>query len=142
MRQLELLISGISMISTEIRYCASPTEAIMEKLNSMDEYKPLKIFGNFEKRILVQRDFEKAWQDSVRESAPSLALNTDDLEAMCWFGRVLGATDVEGQLGNCERFSALLKQRLAGAREDLKKRGRMYYSMGVLTGAFLIILLL
>jgi stage III sporulation protein AB len=106
----------------------------MKKLNALDEYRGLKIFGLCERHLAEQRDFSKAWAASIQEVKPLLSLDKGDYETLLWFGTMLGATDVEGQTANCERYAELLSQRLTRAREDS--------SLGILAGAFFIVILL
>ena len=140
-RQLEALKGSINLIATEIRYFASPVEVIMKKLNLLDEYAQLKIFGLCECELAMRHDFSKAWSDSICDAKSQLALNKGDLETLIWFGTMLGATDIEGQIANCERYGELLSQRLDRAREDKAKRGKMYSSLGILAGAFFTVIL-
>jgi stage III sporulation protein AB len=141
-RQLDALKGAINLISTEIRYFASPVDVIMKKLNALDEYRELGIFGLCERNLAVMRDFSKAWAASIDEAKPRLALNKGDYETLLWFGTMLGATDIEGQTANCERYGELLSQRLERAHEDKAKRGKMYSTLGILAGAFFVVILL
>jgi stage III sporulation protein AB len=141
-RQLEALKGAINLISTEIRYFASPVDVIMKKLNALDEYTGLKIFGLCENNFKNTNDFAKAWAASIAEARPQLSLNKGDYEALLWFGSMLGATDIEGQIANCERYAEMLSQRLTHAREDKLKRGKMYSSLGILSGAFIVVIFL
>ncbi|MDR3643936.1 MAG: stage III sporulation protein AB, partial [Clostridia bacterium] len=138
----EALKGAINLISTEIRYFASPVDVIMKKLNALDEYKELKIFGLCETLLKTTNNFATAWSASIAAAKPQLSLNKGDYEALLWFGSMLGATDIEGQIANCERYSEMLSQRLVRAREDKSKRGKMYSSLGFLSGAFFIVVFL
>lgn len=135
-RELEAFLSAFSQISTEIRYFASPTNIIISKLDSFDEYKGLRVFGLCKKELEKTHDFAKAWNRAVDEAKPYLALTQNDIDAIKSFGTTFGTTDAEGEIANCERYCELLRRRLENAREDKLKRGRMYTSLGVLAGVF------
>ena len=139
-RQLELFVGTLGLISTEIRYFASPTDVIVGKIDALGEYKELRVFGICKMKLPKLRDFSRAWEDALNEAKQYLSLADSDYEALLWFGKVLGTTDVEGEIANCEHYGALLRQRLELAREDKKKRGKMYSSLGVLTGLFFLVL--
>jgi stage III sporulation protein AB len=141
-RHLESFICAVGFIATEIRYFASPVEVIMEKLNHVEEYKQLKVFEICKANIKHAKQFSNAWELAVKESEYSLSLQSADYESLLWFGRTLGTTDVEGQLANCEHCCEQLSQRLTIAREDVNKKGKMYSSLGVLTGIFMAVMLL
>lgn len=126
----------MSLISTEIRYFASPTDSIIAKVAASSEYTRLRVFQFCRANLEQTRDFEKAWSDAIASAEPLLSLNKGDIEALKDFGGTFGTTDAEGQIANCERYCELLRQRLGSAREDRAKRGRMYSSLGVLSGVF------
>lgn len=138
-RQLEGFVGALEMISSDIRYLASPVDVLMRKLDSMPEYKELLLFGLCAEELTHTRDLRRAWAEALRKSRPQLALDNGDAEALLWFGRMLGTTDVEGQTASCERYAGLLRQRLDAARRDRQTRGRMYSSLGLLAGAFLFV---
>lgn len=138
-RQLEGFVGALGMISSDIRYFASPVDVLMRKVDSMPEYRELILFGLCARELAHTRDLQRAWSNALKESRPQLALDDGDAEALLWFGRVLGTTDVEGQTASCERYAGLLRQRLEAARRDRQTRGRMYSSLGLLAGAFLFV---
>lgn len=140
-RQLEGFVGALDAISTEIRYLAAPLEDIMAKCDALPEYQELRVFGLCREIFLKERDFPAAWEQALKKAKPELALDAGDCEALTWFGRVLGTTDVDGQTANCVRYGELLRQRLERAREDRAKHGKMYTSLGVLAGVFLVVLL-
>lgn len=140
-RQLESLQGAIERIATEIRYFATPTDVLMGKMDTLEEFRELKIFGLCRGNLAEAGDFNRAWELAMQQAKPALALNDGDRETLLWFGKVLGTTDVEGETANCERFGTLLSHRVEAAREEQKKKGRMYSSLGVLAGIFFVVLL-
>ena len=140
-RELESFLSALSLISTEIRYFASPTDVIISKLAFANEYVKLRVFEFCKANLEQTRDFTSAWGGAIDKAKPFLSLDKDDIEALTGFGGTFGTTDTQGQLANCERYSELLRQRLESAREDKTKRGRMYSSLGVLAGVFFALIL-
>ena len=134
--ELESFLSALSLISTEIRYFASPTDVIIAKLGSSSDYKNLRVFGICRKSLEKTRDFSQAWDSAIEQAEPYLSIDKGDVEALKRFGGTFGTTDADGQTANCERYCELLRRRLESARDDKAKRGRMYSSLGVLTGVF------
>ncbi len=135
-RQLEGFVGALEAISSDIRYFASPVDVLMRKIDSLPEYRELLLFGLCAGELAHSRDLQKAWGKALQSARPRLALDDGDIETLTWFGRVLGTTDVEGQTASCERYAALLRQRLESARRDRQSRGRLYTSLGLLTGIF------
>lgn len=140
-RQLEGFAGAADAIASEIRYLAPPVEDIMRRLDALPEYRELRVFGLCADTFETTRDFPAAWETALKEAKPVLALDAGDGEALSWFGRVLGTTDVDGQTAACARYGALLSQRLSQAREDRAKRGKLFSTLGVLAGVFCVVLL-
>ena len=139
--ELQSILSALTFISTEIRYFASPTVSIMEKLEENNDYRRLRFFGLCSQNLKNTPDFQFAWKRALSQAKPYLSINHEDFEALCAFGDLFGSTDTEGQIANCARYSELIRQRLTSAVDDQKKRGRLYASLGVLTGVFLALVL-
>lgn len=135
-RELEDFLGALAAIASEIRYSATPTEEILEKLGASPQYRELRVFAESAALLRDTRDVAKAWTLALEAAKPSLSLDEGDLEALGWFGAIFGATDTQGQLANCERYTTLLAQRLDRAREDQRRRGRMYSALGLLAGTF------
>ena len=138
--QLESILGAVSFIATEIRYFSSPVEDLLDKACRSNEFGRLKIFDICRTRMELTRDFEASWATAVQDARPYLCIDDGDAQVLTQFGGELGKTDVEGQLANCSRCEELLSVRLASAREDRACKGRMYRSLGVLAGVFLVIL--
>ena len=140
-RELDAFSGAMSLISTEIRYFASPTDVIISKLAFANDYAKLRVFELCKANLEQTREFTTAWRGAIEKAKPFLSLDRDDIEALISFGDTFGTTDAQGQMANCERYCELLRQRLESAREDKSKRGRMYSSLGVLTGVFFALIL-
>lgn len=142
MGQLETVIGALQFISSEIRYSAAPVTDILKRLSALPEYRELHIFNNCSLYLEQCSDIRESWRNALVSAAPKLALRPGDYDALERFGETFGATDVEGQTANCEGCVRLLQCRLDEAREDERRRGRMYFSMGLLAGAFAVVILI
>lgn len=140
--ELETLISAVEYIAMEIRYDALPVGRLFERLEGIAEYRPLGIFGVCSQALARTGDLAGSWEKALAGAKGTLSLEEGDYEALRLFGRSLGTTDVEGQLSLCDGCVAMLRRRLQAAKANREKRGRMYTSMGVLTGIFIVILLI
>lgn len=141
-RQLELLISAVNFIASEIRYAAMPVPDILRRLARSPEFGELQLFEVCAGQLQNCPDIRESWRRAVEEVKPKLSLKPGDYDALEHFGETFGGTDVEGQTANCESCVRLLEPRLDEAREDARKRGRMYFSLGLLAGGFAVVVLI
>jgi len=81
-----------------------------------------------------------AWEEALQTVKTSL--NKEDLDMLRTFGKMIGKTDLEGQIKEIELTNILLEQQAEDARIKKQKNGRMYQSLGVISGLALCIILI
>lgn len=82
-----------------------------------------------------------AWERAVDENYSGLSLNKEDKAVLLTFGKMLGNSDLEGQLNNIKLISSQLKLQELKAEEMRQKNEKMYRSLGVLSGLAIAIIL-
>ena len=140
-RRTELLqaIELIERLKTEISYSAREVNEIVRGLGEEDCFEKLSFLRECSAQ-LSKMPFPQAWRTAVH-SAPT-AMIGDDLEQLASISRILGASDAEGQLSALEVVEQNLKRNLEQAQQLCTTRGKLYRSMGALSGAALAILIL
>lgn len=83
----------------------------------------------------------KAWQYAINKNAPSLCLIKEDIHTLSLLGAKLGMTDESEQIKTIECVMNMLDIHIASARYECEKYCRLYSSGGILTGAFLCLVL-
>ena len=63
-----------------------------------------------------------------------LLLYEEDIEVFRGFTGILGVTNVEGQIANCDLYFDLMKKQLESAEEKEKSSGRLYKILGFSLG--------
>ena len=76
------------------------------------------------------------------DGEPDLLLDERESQILLELGEVLGRYDVEGQSGALRNSVLELGRCLAGAEEEQRRLGRVYTTLGLGSGAMLVILLL
>lgn len=84
---------------------------------------------------------DQAWEDAVEDNFSKLSLNKEDKAVLVSFGKMLGNSDLEGQLNNIKLITSQLKLQELKAEEMKRKNEKMYRSLGVLSGLAIAILL-
>ncbi len=83
----------------------------------------------------------KAWQYTINKNAPALCLNKEDIHTLSLLSAKLGMTDVSEQIKTIECVMNMLDIHIASARYECEKYCKLYSSGGILTGAFLCLVL-
>ncbi len=84
---------------------------------------------------------DMAWEKAIEENYAKLSLNKEDKAILLAFGKMLGNSDLEGQLSNIKLISSQLKLQQLKAEEMRQKNEKMYRSLGVLSGLAIAIIL-
>jgi len=142
--QLRELQSILQMLENQISYlCNVITEA----------FEKIAMAGGSEACIFFTRTIEilkeektitasQAWERAVTQCIRKTALNMEDKEILLAFGKLLGNTDMEGQIGNIRLTLGQLKLQEEKAEENRKKNESMYRSLGILGGIAVVTVLL
>lgn len=135
-KTIEEIFLMIQIISTEIKFCKTPLDSIVNKLSKNDGFIHLNFICECEK-LLGKQKFPTAWQTSVKKSA----LHESDKQLLISLGNNLGTSDVEGQLSNCELHKELFENNYNSAREKCLKFGKLYTSLGLFGGVLVAVVI-
>ena len=81
------------------------------------------------------------WQAEIKTRLSGTHLKREDREQLAGLGEVLGYLDLEMQLSSMELYLEQLELRIREAQEAAQTKQRLYQSLGVAGGIFLVILL-
>lgn len=83
----------------------------------------------------------EAWSNAINGNIKKTALNKEDEEILISFGKMLGNSDLEGQIKNIRLTECQLKLQEQKAEEYKKKNESMYKALGVLCGLAIVIIM-
>lgn len=101
------------------------------------------MFGELFYKTSKQMNLEfagEAWEKCIEES--NLALNNDDKEALKSLAKLLGNTDINGQLSQIHLVNNFLEEQIKDAVEAKSKNEKLYKKLGVIVGLAVVIVLI
>ena len=69
-------------------------------------------------------------------------LREEDKKILIDMGRILGSTDVEGQVSNIKITSSFIDRQIEKAEQEKEKNAKMFRALGIVSGLTIIIILL
>ena len=142
-RTLREIQALLQMFENEISYLSNLLSDAFKRLHDGTNSEAAILFkAAAENLSLSGVTADEAWEKAVNENYSKLSLNKEDKAILMSFGKMLGNSDLEGQISNIKLISAQLKLQEAKAEEMKKKNEKMYRSLGVLSGLALTIILL
>ena len=88
---------------------------------------------------MENENISTAWENAIEESVTNL--KKEDKEILKSLGKLLGRTDVEGQMGQIETTESLLENQIKEALEEKLKNEKLYSRLGTTIGLAIVILL-
>ena len=82
------------------------------------------------------------WKKAIHESQDKLNFNKEDFIAIETLGKMLGNTDVDGQVSQIELTEKLIEDQIENAKIEKQKNTKLYKTLGVTVGLTAVILLL
>lgn len=138
---LEDLVTGLSLLGRELALQGTPLPELFGRLSHVAPRAAgglfLRCAGGLERP--PREGFSTLWKDAVGE-IPNL--QSEELRLLAALGSVLGRFPGGEQQRAIEGVCALLREATKSAREDSRRMGRVYRTLGGAFGAFLLILLL
>lgn len=142
-KQIRRLIHALAILETEIGYGSRNLAAACQSIGERNLDNVSKLFQNMTLRLTTMDGAATydCLQLAVQDWWPTTAMKTSEKEVFLQFCKTLGKSDRHDQLTHL----ALVKQNLQveeqKAREEQVQYEKMVRTLGVLTGALLIILL-
>ena len=143
-QQLRELQSMLQMFENQISYLSDVISEAFDRISKVGGSE-IRIF--FSKTVEMLREertltASQAWERAVRQNIKKTSLNQEDEEVLVAFGKILGSSDLEGQIKNIRLTLGQLKLQEEKAEESRSKNENMYRSLGILGGIAVVIVLL
>lgn len=136
--ELKEFKNALNIFKTKIRYTYEPIPEIFSEIS-------INVNSNISNVFKVASDkmqycsAGEAWNLALK--LDNLNINEEDINALSKLSKLLGKTDVEGQLSQIEMTSSFLDKQIEFAEKQREKSEKMYRSLGMIIGIAIVILL-
>ena len=138
-QELKDMKYALNILKTKMQYTYEPLPTIfMEIANKFDGnigYIFKSASENMEKLSAGE-----AWKNSVKSS--NLSLKNDDLKVIESLEKLLGKTDIEGQISEIELTEKFLDKQISNAEEERSKSEKLYKHLSIIAGLTIVIILI
>jgi stage III sporulation protein AB len=136
---IEATLSLLGQISDRLRYLQPSVYSLLEYLCGNQQFEKLGYPTRCRALIREGKSFPESWRQAVGESAK--ILGAEEAEILAALADVLGCADLESQLAAIAYTRELLQGKLEEARTREKTYGKLYRTLGVLSGVAIVIVL-
>ena len=128
----------LNTIKTKIKFTYEPLAEIFKQISSDNQSNVERIFGQMANQITYSQTRE-VWENCIQGA--DISINQEDKNILKKLGKMLGQTDVEGQVSEIEVTEKFLNMQIDKAEEDRKKNQKMYKTLGITIGLIFVIVL-
>ncbi len=133
MNELEKAVVLLEQMQTCLRYGQMPTDMMLAHLSQGEQFSTFAFLGESLKKMKRGVLFPTAWKESLRGMKQS-GFQPCDLERLEQIGDILGGSDFESQIEALSLQLSLLRGHLQQATARREQLGKLYRTLGVLTG--------
>lgn len=142
--QLRELHGLLQMFENQISYLSDVISEAFERIGRVSK-SAVSVF--FIRTVELLREDKtlnasQAWEKAVNENIKKTSLNQEDKDILLAFGKLLGSSELEGQIKNIRLTMTQLKLQEEKAETNRAKNEKMYKSLGILGGIAVVIVLL
>lgn len=138
-KEIKELKNALNIFSTKIKFTYEPIPNVFMEISNKIDGNIGKLFARAASRM-QETSAGEAWKQALLESKKNL--NSEDILVVQNLARLLGQTDLEGQLSEIEVVNNFLTLQLQNASEERRKNEKMYKTLGLVTGLTLAIILI
>ena len=134
--ELNKFQNALVMLKSKIEFTHEPIKTIFEDISRIIYEDNNNIF---EMTLNNTKDICGSWNNSINILKTNL--NKEDKEVMRMFGKMLGKTDIKGQINEIELSMELIKRQINNAEKEKEKNFKLYKTMGAVIGLGICIIL-
>ena len=139
LKELISIKSALNIIENKIRFTQVPLKEIFKHIaENCSENNIKNIF-----QILnsgTSNNIHKDWENTIKSTKSNL--NEEDKKILIDMGKILGTTDVDGQVSNIKITSSFIDRQIEKAEEEKEKNVKMFRTLGIVSGLTIIIILI
>jgi len=136
--ELEEIRNALNMLESKIKFTYEPIPEIFKEIAKNTSQNIGQVFY-FAKEKMKTKTANIAWEEAVEESKNNLS--KEDKDTLKTLSKLLGQTDVEGQVSQIKITQKFLETQLKEAQELKEKNERLYSKLGTTIGLTIVIIL-
>lgn len=134
--ELNKIRNALLMFKSKIEFTYEPIKNIFGDISKIIYLDEKNIFNE---TIKKNKEIYGAWNDSIDEVKNNLSKEDKDIIKM--FGKMLGKTDIKGQVSEIVLTQSLIEKQIENAEKEREKNVKLYKTMGIVSGIGICIIL-
>ncbi|MGN1327622.1 MAG: stage III sporulation protein AB [Clostridia bacterium] len=141
LNELEKMKNILNVFKAKIKFTCTPLQDIFEEIYEENKENIGEIF-KCANQYMNNYNASEAWEKAIEEKKRQTNFTEDDINVLKTLGKMLGNTDVEGQVSQIEITENFLMKEIKEAEEEKRKNTKLYKTLGVTAGLALAVILI
>ena len=137
-QQIEEMKNALNMFKSKIKFTYAPIPEIFKEIAQNTHTGIGQIFESAIEKMNINTA-NVAWENAIEES--NTYLSKEDKEVIKTLSKLLGQTDIEGQISQIEITQEFLETQLKQAQKEREKNEKLYNKLGTTIGLAIVIIL-
>lgn len=129
---LKKINEALLYLKTKIEFTYEPIKTIFEEISSIVFDGKDNIFKLSVENMNANDSINESWISSV--DAFEKSFKKEDIDIIKSFGKLLGRTDKKGQISEIEITRICLERNIILAEKEKEKNGKLYKTLGIVSG--------
>ena len=139
LEELEELRNSLDILKTKIKFTYEPLPEIFDEISKISKKNVAQIFKTA-KENMNSENAGIAWNQAVELNQNNL--KDEDKEILKMMSKMLGQTDVEGQISQIEITEKFLDTKIQEAQIEKQKNEKLYTKLGTTVGLVIVLILI
>ena len=141
LKELISIKSALNIFENKIKFTQSPLAEIFKQIAENSSEKNVKnIFRTLNTEIKQNVNMHKSWENAINTKESNLS--NEDKKILIDMGKILGTTDIEGQVSNIRITSSFIDRQIEKAEQEKEKNVKLFRTLGIVSGLTIIIILI
>ena len=137
--ELKEMKNALNMFENKIKFTYEDIPTVFKDISKTIKGNIGKVFENASNKM-INKNAGEAWEEAL--NVTFTALKQEDIEIIKGLGRMLGKTDINGQISEIELVNEFLETQIKEAEEEKNKNYKMYKTLGIVVGITIVIILI
>ncbi len=139
-KELISIKSALNILENKIKFTQTPLAEIFDSIAEKCSENNIKnLFLKLSAELKQNMNIHKSWE-KILNTEPT-GLYEEDIKVLTDMGKILGATDVEGQISNIKITRELIDGQTKKAENEKEKNVKLFRTLGIVSGLTIIIIL-
>lgn len=140
-KELISIKSALNILENKIKFTQLPLRDIFKTIEENCAEKNIKnIFHTLSEENSMNTNIHKEWESII--SSKESNLNDEDKKILADMGKILGSTDIDGQVSNIKITSSFIDKQIENAEREKESNVKMCRTLGIVIGLIVAIILI